>query len=303
MIAIAAVAVTWVLTLRFGRPVAIALAAGAAAAALAIRVSGRRAASRGGTERGERLRGMLAAIVESSDDAVVSKSLDGVITSWNAGAERIFGWTAAEAVGRSVALIIPPERRDEETIILERLRGGGHVEHFETVRLRKDGARIDVSVTISPIRDGNGNVTSISKVARDITRQKRQVELQRCVADAQRVLGSSLDYEATLPSVARLVVPCLGNWCVVHVMDERGDARPVAVAHTDPRTMHQVLELNRRHPLDRDAEHGVARVLRSGRLAYVPDITDAMLQRVARDDEQRRMLRALAPRSAIIVPL
>jgi PAS domain S-box-containing protein len=93
--------------------------------------------------------GLLAAIVDSSDDAIVSKTLDGVITSWNTGAERLFGYTAQEAVGQNISFIIPLNRREEETTILERLRRGERIEHFETVRLRKDGTPLDISLTIS----------------------------------------------------------------------------------------------------------------------------------------------------------
>ena len=122
----------------------------------------------------------LAAIVETSDDAIVSKTLDGVIRTWNAGAERLFGYTAEEAVGQSMLLIIPPERHSEETDILNRLRRGERVDHFETVRRRKDGRYVEVSVTISPLRDATGRFIGASKIARDITLQKRfQRELQQ----------------------------------------------------------------------------------------------------------------------------
>src|SRR2546425_2623159 len=99
------------------------------------------------------LRGHLAAIVDSSDDAIVSKTLDGIITSWNRAAERIFGWTAAEAVGRPISIVIPPEGLSEEEDVLARLRQGEKLEHFETVRMRKDGSRFEVSLTVSPIRN------------------------------------------------------------------------------------------------------------------------------------------------------
>jgi PAS domain S-box-containing protein len=115
----------------------------------------------------------LAAIVESSDDVIISKTLDGVIQSWNAGAQRIFGYTAAEAIGRHVTLIIPPELHDEEPAILARLRRGERVDHFETVRVTKDGRRLDISLTISPVRDADGHIIGASKVARDITDRKR----------------------------------------------------------------------------------------------------------------------------------
>ena len=130
-------------------------------------------------KRAEEARARLAAIIESSEDAIVSKTLDGVIRSWNAGAERLFGYTAEEAVGRSITLIIPPERLDEERAILERLRRGERVEHFETVRVAKDGRRLDISLTISPIRDGAGHIIGASKIARDITERKRAEDALR----------------------------------------------------------------------------------------------------------------------------
>src|SRR5688572_11965070 len=114
----------------------------------------------------------LAAIVESSDDAIVSKSLDGIITSWNKGAERIFGYTEAETIGKPVTILIPPERLDEEPKILARLRRGERVDHFETVRRAKDGRLLEVSVTISPLRDATGRIIGASKIARDVTHQK-----------------------------------------------------------------------------------------------------------------------------------
>jgi PAS domain S-box-containing protein len=120
----------------------------------------------------EEVRARLAAIVESSDDAIVSKTLGGVIWSWNAGAERLFGYTADEAVGQPITLIIPQERHGEEGAILERLCRGERVEHFETVRVAKNGRRLDISLTVSPIRDDAGNVIGASKIARDITERK-----------------------------------------------------------------------------------------------------------------------------------
>ncbi|MGV3722467.1 MAG: PAS domain S-box protein, partial [Actinomycetota bacterium] len=111
----------------------------------------------------------LSAIVESSDDAIVSKDLNGVVTSWNSAAERIFGYTAAEIVGQPISVLIPPEREDEEPAILQRIRRGERVDHFETVRRRKDGALINVSVTISPVRNAAGVIIGASKVARDVT--------------------------------------------------------------------------------------------------------------------------------------
>ena len=116
---------------------------------------------------------LLGAIVDSSDDAIVSKTLNGIVTSWNRAAERLFGFTAAEAVGQSILLIIPPERRAEEDMVLARVRAGEAVDHFETVRRRKDGSLVDISLTVSPMRDSQGRVIGASKIARDVSARKR----------------------------------------------------------------------------------------------------------------------------------
>jgi PAS domain S-box-containing protein len=121
----------------------------------------------------------LAAIVESSDDAIISKDLDGIVTSWNIAAERMFGYTSQEMIGSSITRIIPPDRLNEETYVLDRIRAGLRVEHFETIRHDKQGRPIDISLTVSPIRAAGGRVIGASKVARDITKHKRLLEAQR----------------------------------------------------------------------------------------------------------------------------
>jgi PAS domain S-box-containing protein len=121
----------------------------------------------------------LAAIVESSDDVIVSKNLDGIITSWNAAAERMFGWTATEAVGRHIALIIPEDRFAEEDTVIARIRRGERVEHFDTIRRTKDGRLIDMSITVSPVRDSTGRIVGASKIGRDITERRRMDEERR----------------------------------------------------------------------------------------------------------------------------
>src|SRR4051794_7907698 len=136
-----------------------------------------------GLEEPETTLYQMAAIIESSYDAIISKDLDGIITSWNAAAEHIYGYTAEEAVGRSISLIIPPERKDELPGILEQLRQGKRVEHYETERIRKDGRRINIAVTISPIRDRSGRVIGASGIGRDITEQKQIEERLRRQAE------------------------------------------------------------------------------------------------------------------------
>jgi PAS domain S-box-containing protein len=118
----------------------------------------------------------LRSIIENSDDAIITKNLDGIISSWNKSAERIFGYTAEEVIGKPVTILIPPERHDEELGILARLRRGERIDHYETVRQRKDGSLIDISLTVSPVKDAHGNIVGAAKIARDITDRKRKDE-------------------------------------------------------------------------------------------------------------------------------
>ena len=128
------------------------------------------------TEQAEIVATRLAAIVESSDDAIISKTLDGIITSWNRGAEKVFGYSAPEAIGKPMLMLIPPGRTNEEPEILARIRRGEKVDHFETIRVRKDGKLIDISATISPLKEGIDKIIGASKIARDITGRKRAEE-------------------------------------------------------------------------------------------------------------------------------
>jgi PAS domain S-box-containing protein len=143
-------------------------------------------------KRAQEVQARLAAIVESSDDAIISKTLDGKIVTWNAGAERLFGHTSSEAVGRSITLIIPPERLDEERSILDRLRRGERIEHFETVRIAKDGRLLNISLTVSPIRDAEGRIIGASKIAHDITDRTRIEAALRGSEDRFRSLFESM---------------------------------------------------------------------------------------------------------------
>ena len=144
---------------------------------------------------GARPEAWLAAIVESSDDAIVGKTLDSVIRSWNTGASRVFGYDAAEIVGKSVYVLIPPELHFEEREIIARLVAGARVDHYETVRVRKDGVRIDVSLSVSPIRDASGRIIGAAKVARDISEAKRLQRAERDLVDQLQELTSELEQQ------------------------------------------------------------------------------------------------------------
>jgi PAS domain S-box-containing protein len=140
-------------------------------------------------KRAEELRERLAAIVDSSEDAIISKTLEGTITAWNRGAQKVFGYTSSETVGKPMLMLFPPERVHEEIDILERVRRGESVEHFETLRVRKDGSQIDISATISPILDSSGVIVGASKIARDITERRRaEKTVQESLATSEAAL-------------------------------------------------------------------------------------------------------------------
>jgi PAS domain S-box-containing protein len=196
------------------------------------RVTGTAQLARDVTEqrRADEVRARLAAIVESSADAVISKDLDGVIQSWNPGAEKLFGYSAAEAVGRHITMIVPPERRAEEEEVLAHVRRGEKVDHFETVRIAKDGRRIEISLTVSPVRNAAGDIIGASKIARDISAQRRAaaeradlLAREQAAREEAEALNRSKDqFLAILSHEMRTPLNAIFGWArIIH--DERLD--------------------------------------------------------------------------------
>jgi PAS domain S-box-containing protein len=253
----------------------------------------------------------LAAIVEWSDDAIVSKDLQGNITSWNRAAERIFGYTASEIVGQNIRIIIPPDRQSEEDDVLSRISRGEVIEHFETVRVRKDGTLVPISLTVSPIRDLSGTVIGVSKIARDISAQKRaQALLERTnrqstfLAHVSAAFTRSRDVTQTLKTLANFAVPQIADWCAIDVVNPDDLLlNRIATAHVDP-TKIVFAETVRTLYEDPSAPYSPAAVVRTGVPAFVSVITDEMIAAAAPHDAERmRIIQSLGLRSYLCVPM
>jgi PAS domain S-box-containing protein len=245
----------------------------------------------------------LAAIVGTTHDAVVAADPAGTIVIWNRGAEKMYGHTAEEAIGRPMSLIVPPERVEEIAELEKAVRQGKLVESHETQRLHKDGSRVDVALTLSPISDAGGNFDGIAGIARDIRDQKRTESILRFLVDAGVALEASNDLEMTLQQLAELTVPYLGDGCMVDLRDETGDLRRVGAASVDP-SIEPVLKRLQRHSFDPEGPHPIARAARSGTLQVVDEFTDDLRRDIAEgDDEYLAALRDWPATAAVVAPL
>jgi PAS domain S-box-containing protein len=254
-------------------------------------------------QRGEGDRARLAAIVESSDDAIIGMDLEGTITAWNQAAERMYGYAAAEVTGQSIRLVVPRDRHDEESAVLEGIVRGEHVKHFETVRCRKDGTCFPASLSVSPIRDEKGNVVGAAKIARDITERQRASQHAALLAEVGAVLAGSLQYETTLKTVANMAVPAIADWCAVDILTEERTLERLAVAHVDPAKSDLARTVRSRYE-DPHSPYSPASVVRTGTAAIVKEISDDMIVAAAHGDEERiRLVRSLGMHSYMVVPL
>ena len=180
--------------------------------------------------------GWLAAIVESSDDAIIGTTLDGVITSWNPGAQKLYGYSAQEAIGRSISILVPPDHLDEVPKIVEKISWGKGLDRYETVHVRKNGRQLEVSIIVSSVKSSEGSAVGACVLAHDITERKRAEERQRLLAEASQVFsGLVADYEALLQRIAEHIAEATGDACTVRLLSDDGRwLRPVAGHHPDP---------------------------------------------------------------------
>ena len=243
----------------------------------------------------------LAAAVSSSEDAIITKTLDGTIQSWNPGAERLFGYSADEVIGKSVKFAYPPDRLDEFENTLARLKRGESISHFDTVRMTKDGRRIDVSISETLLRDAQGKVMGVSKTVHDITQRKHAEETARFLAEVNDVLASSLDYEKTLASIARLAVPHLADWCAVYITLEDGTIRQLALTHVDPTKVELAHKLQRHYLDDPNLPYSVLNVIQTGKPELAPPFTNG--ESTSTRDEKAQVSPDPGLKSLMVVPL
>jgi PAS domain S-box-containing protein len=250
----------------------------------------------------------FAAIAESSEDGIIAKDLDSIITAWNTGAERLFGYTAAEAIGKPITIIIPHDRWGEEDRVIVDIRAGRRIAPFETIRRRKDGSPVDVSVTVSPVRLGGGAIVGASTIVRDISFRRKADELRdeliarereaheeavaardrlAFLAEVGAVLTSSLDYEVTLDRAVHLALPRLGDYCNVLVENEHGQLRHVAWGHVVRDKEPILRQLADRLVEDGGATSGIAFAETAMKTGRTKVVTHAELERAVTSRRER----------------
>ncbi len=246
----------------------------------------------------------LAQVVRSTRDAVLSKDLDGVITSWNPGAVRVYGYSEEEAIGCPISLLIPADRKNEEREILDRACRGEAIETYETERIRKDGARINVSLTISPIEHPQRGIVGASVIARDITAESRRRRAQDFLIAATRGLDASLDFDRTARTIVRTAVPELAELCVLDFVRRDGWVGDSVVGAANPDAGAMLEKIRRRTPLDPRGNHPVAQVLQAGGPMVWRDLTaPSVLEDVVQNDEHRQLIEQTRYQSAAVAPL
>lgn len=250
------------------------------------------------------LRRKLGAVVESTSDAVMSLDVSGAVTAWNPGAAGIYGYQPDDAIGRHVSFLVPEDRGADLDKLVSALTSGEGVEQWESEHLRADGARIEVTLSISPIRDPLGERQGVAVIARDITADRRTRRARDFLARAGAALDASLDPVETMRTVAETAVPELAELCIIDLVRADGGLGDSVAACIDPAIASELEEIRARWPLDPAGSHPVAQVIRSGRSMVLRDLQDpAVVAQVSQSDVHRRLVYDAGYRSAAVAPL
>jgi PAS domain S-box-containing protein len=252
----------------------------------------------------DRARAHMEQVVAGSRDALFSKDLQGIVMTWNPAAERLYGYTAEEAIGRSVTFLMPDELTYEVDEILARMRKGEHLEAHETRRVRKDGTVIDVALTISPIGSSGGHLYGASVIARDITGERRRDRARDFLITATRDLDASLDPVETARNIVAKAVPDLAELCVIDFLRADGRIGDAVAAAAIPGTAERLERIRRESPLELDGDHPVAQVLRGGEPMIWRDLKEpAVMESVAQSNEHEALMIEAGYESAAVVGL
>jgi PAS domain S-box-containing protein len=244
----------------------------------------------------------LASIVEHSEDAIIGKTIDGVITSWNA-AERLYGYSPQEAIGQSIEIIVPAEKRGELSWIMKCLSAGEPIDSLDTLRRRKDDSLIPVSLQISPIRDIHGDVVGASAIARDITARKWRENALAVLARTSDALASLTDRESALRLAVRAVVPFFADGCVAYTLDHEGMMRTTVVHHHDAKKEAVLEELVHRYQSEWIIPARKEHAVHPAESQYYSEMPDSLEASIGRDERHLQLLGNLGSRSLINVPL
>jgi PAS domain S-box-containing protein len=252
----------------------------------------------------ERYRNHLAEVVRGTQDAVLSKDLEGIVTSWNPAAARLYGYSPEEAIGRHISFLVPVDHKDEEKVILERVKRGERLETYETERIRVDGTRIAVSLTVSPIRSPMRGLVGASVVARDITAEVRRRRAQEFLVAASRLLDTSLDPTETARTIVSTAVPELADLCLIDFRRADGWLGDTVVAGAKPEMAERLERIRREQPLDPNGEHPVAQVLRLNQPMVWRDLkAPEVVDKVSQNSEHLQLMQDAGYNSAAVVPL
>ncbi len=254
------------------------------------------------SKRPTRVLSNQARLLDLVPDAIILRDVQGVIIFWSHGAEKLFGWTKDEALGKHAHTLLHTQSPQPlEAIEAETLREGRW--EGELVHTGRNGTPLEVTSRWAVWQQDHSAPLAIVEISTDITERKQVERSQRLLAEVGPVLAASLDASSRLANIAQVVVPLLADWCMVHISGEDQPILPVAVAHADPQKLAQANDLLRRDPPDSNAPPGAVHVLRTGRPEFYPEASDELLAAIARDAEQIELVRSLEVKSAMIVPL
>lgn len=254
-------------------------------------------------KRKEELYRHYADLIESSDSAIYSRNLKGTVLTWNKAAEKLFGYKSYEMIGKNISSLLPQDRKDKVKRVNERLKHNDDVMDFEINMITKSGEIKPVTAKISPIKDSTGEITGAAVFSRDNTEKAAEERNERFLSDATQILSSSFNYNKTLKTLAKLLVPVMADWASIHIIDKKGKLIRLTVAHADSRMTRYVKNYEKKYGSTDNENSGVKRVLETSQSQLYPYISKELIEETIKDEKQKELIILLKIVSAIVVPL